>query len=123
MEVTNSQQNQKRLSRYHISWIWAVLSLPFTYATPYLPHDTAPNSKVNLSEMRYILKSLCRFNVVIFPLPSLREAVNKLMVCLELKNYGITFFFLKKKIKQKKNRILNFHEELLEKVVITLGLL
>lgn len=41
------------------------------------------------------------------------------MVCLELKNYAITFLFLKK-IKQKKNRILNFHEEFLEKVVITL---
>lgn len=57
--------------------------------------------------------------MVIFPLPSLKEAVNKLVVCLELKNYAITFLFLKK-IKQKKNRILNFHEEFLEKVVITL---
>lgn len=34
--------------------------------------------------------------MVIFPLPSLKEAVNKLMVCLELKNYAITFLFLKK---------------------------
>lgn len=66
-----------------------MIPLPFPFSTSYLPHDTIANAKVNISETGYILKSLCTFNVVIFPLLS----VNKLLVCLKLKNYGTTFFF------------------------------
>lgn len=68
---------------------------------PHLPRDTVPVPKVSISGMD---SAKCQCVHLMWPyfLPlSLQEAINKLMVCLELRNFGRLFFLIDQKGKNK----------------------